>query len=779
MNGATASPTAQSPQAPADPPTRFRVRAAGALVAAAALAAYHNSFSGPFIFDDLTSICGNPSLRHLAHALKPPDSIGTTATGRPVLNLTLALNYAWTGPAVWSYHLVNLAIHLGASLLLFGFIRRTLLLPALRARFGQASLPVACLAALLWAVHPLQTESVTYVIQRAESLAGFFCLLAFYCFVRGVSSTTEPTEKSHALLRAPGGRNAWHLLSFISCLLGVATKETVAAAPLLVLLYDRAFVAGSFAAALRARWRWHLALAATWLPLAWLVLASHGRAGTAGFGGEIGAWSYLLTQGTAILHYLRLVAWPAPLVLDYGKAVVDDFGRALPGLLIVGVLAAAAAAAIVRRPALGFCGAWFFAILAPSSSIIPVSTQTMAEHRMYLPSAAVILLCVLGLHRLLGRRAWIPLAAVAVCLAAVSANRNITYRSEVSIWRDTVAKNPGNARAWGALGCALMNEGRSSEAASVFEQALPLSPRDPAMHLGYGSVLAKLGRAAPAAAQFEEALRLAPPADGLPDPVSFDAHINLGNVLCEQGRIPDALRELQAALRLRDDSFEAHYNLANALYRGGDAAAALPQYARAIELEPDSVEARSNLAVALLRLGRAAEASAESEALIRRNPGVAEAHFNRGNARLALGQPEEALASFEEAARINPGFAAAHAAAGRLLLQAGRAEAGIRHFGEAVRAQPDLIDERIALADILTQSGRFAEAAGHYAAAVACGEVPAAAHNNYGIALAQLGRLREARGQFARAVSLDPNSAEARENLARADASLAEQGPAR
>jgi hypothetical protein len=212
---------------------------AGVVIVLAALAVYYNSFSGPFIYDDVVSITENPTIRHLwpvGRVLSPP--VHLPVTGRPLLNLSLALNYALSGDAVWSYHALNLLIHVLAGLTLFGLVRRTLLRqgyggqalqqPVLSKQFGEASMPLAFVVALLWVVHPLQTECVTYVTQRAESLMGLFYLLTLYCFVRGADATgerqeaggerKEPAASSQEKLSGfrPLASNLWPL-SFSAC----------------------------------------------------------------------------------------------------------------------------------------------------------------------------------------------------------------------------------------------------------------------------------------------------------------------------------------------------------------------------------------------------------------------------------------------------------------------------------------------------------------------------------------------------------------------------------
>ncbi|HEX7508565.1 MAG TPA: hypothetical protein VF550_17460, partial [Polyangia bacterium] len=214
--------------------------AVGLLVVAVFLA-YANSFHGPFIFDDVPSIVENQSIRHLGSArvlAAPPEAL--TTTGRPVVNLSLAINFAVGGLAVEGYHAVNLALHILASLVLFALVRRTLLLPTLSARFGVTATELALSVALLWAIHPLQTESVTYVVQRAEAIGGLFYLLTLYCFLRGAT--------------AARGR-AWYAATVGACVLGMASKEVMVSAPLIAVLYDRTFIAASLRDSLRRRWR--------------------------------------------------------------------------------------------------------------------------------------------------------------------------------------------------------------------------------------------------------------------------------------------------------------------------------------------------------------------------------------------------------------------------------------------------------------------------------------------------------------------------------------------
>ena len=503
----------------------------------ATAAVYTGTLGDPLIYDDHVWITRNPAIRHLSPlmgVLHP--AAGALVSGRPILSLSLALNYAISGNAPWSYHLANIAIHILAALALFGIVSRSLALrPEAFPRESDRILP-AFAVALLWAVHPLQTESVTYVIQRAESLMGLFYFLTLYCFIRGVQS---------------GRPVAWHFLAVAACLLGMATKEVMVTAPLIVLAYDRAFVAGTFRRALRLRGGLYLGLAATWI-IPVLLSAGLGRRGV-GFGLGYSWWAYSLTEGWVVAHYILLAAWPYPLVLDYGIGIVGSVGDTVPWVIAILMIGAIAFDAFWRRSLLGFAGVWFFLVLAPSSSVVPVAFQPMADHRMYLPLAAVVAVFVGAFWELLGRLSLPLFLGLALVLGAGTVLRNRDYRTETSIWDDTVLRRPSNPRARIALGTALADEGKLAEAAEQFVAALRIDPGD------------------------------------------FEARRSLGLVLYRMGRYSDALAQYGRLLPPKPDQAPFHHDVALALEAAGRNREAIGEYARALALDPGDTEARARL----------------------------------------------------------------------------------------------------------------------------------------------------------------------------------------
>lgn len=643
---------------------------------AVTILAYANSLGGGFHLDDIPTILENRSIRHLGRlgeVLGAGGAGGMTSAGRPAVNLSLAVNYALGGQAVWGYHVFNGLVHLAAGLTLFGVVRRVL--AGWADEVGRSATVVAGVVAALWLVHPVQTAAVTYVVQRAEAMAALGVLLTVYAFQRSLAADR------------PG---RWRVAAVAACLLGVASKETAAVAPLLVWFYDRSFVAGSFRAAWAARRGFYLALAACWLPLAWWVWQAGGRGGTAGLGTAVTPWSYLLTQAKALVIYLRLVVWPHPLVFDYGTAVAGGIGAvAWQAALVVGLLAVSIWAA-VRRHATGFAGVAFVLLLAPSSSVIPVATQTMAEHRLYLALALPLTLLVVAGWRRWGVLAgWVG-AAVGVVFVVLTMLRNETYASDRALWQDTVQKRPGNARAHLNLGLAEFEAGRTEAAIACYRESERLAPglAEPAYNLGLA--LARLGRWAEASEAQGVALAR--------EPGHAAAHLARGNARRELGRDAEARADFEAALRLRPDYAEARHNLGLLRLDQGAAADALGHFDAALRAEPDYADAAFNAGNALAALGRFAEALARYDAARRLRPGHAPTENNAGNVCLELDRPEEALRHYASAVQIDPDFLPARRTLGLLLLHLGRAAEARPHLEQVARAQPEDAEVAAALA---------------------------------------------------------------------------------
>ncbi|MSU48200.1 MAG: tetratricopeptide repeat protein [Opitutus sp.] len=607
------------------------------LLAIAALISYGNTFSVPFFFDDRPAIVDNPTIRRLAdwRVFSPPGH-GSGVSGRPVVNVSLAINYAIGGTDVRGYHAFNLALHFLTGFTLFGLTQRTLSRRCFPPQIAAAARPLAMLVALLWTVHPLQTESVTCVTQRTELLVGLFYMLTIYFFVRGVDEASPAR---------------WQILSAVACTLGMASKEVMVTAPILVLLYDRTFVAPTFAEALRRRGRFYAGLAATWLVLAGILYGLGGSRGTAaGFGLGVPWWAYAFKQCEAVVRYLWLTLWPSPLVLDYGTAVITDFSQVWWQAILLSFLVAGSVVAFWRRRPVGFAGLWFFVVLAPSSSVVPLVEQTMSEHRVYLPTAAVLAVAVVALHAALGRRCYAFLGIIALAACGTTVSRNATYRSEMAIWTDTVIKNPASWRAHNNLAFAYADRGDLPRARAHFEQSLQFRPESALVHGNLASVLRDLGRQREAIPHFQAALRI--------QPDFSNVRANYGLTLVELGRHQEGLAELQEALRLDPGNPIALGGLGDALAREKRLPEATDAYLRALQSRPNEVSTLVNLGVVLVSLGRFDAAAVHYQRAVELAPGSFVTHYNLAYALRQLGRTAEAQAHFEQARKLNPGLPA-------------------------------------------------------------------------------------------------------------------------
>ncbi|HVS51125.1 MAG TPA: tetratricopeptide repeat protein [Opitutaceae bacterium] len=607
------------------------------LIAGVAVAVYLNTLSAPFVFDDRRAIVDNPTIRSWATALFPPlDAAG--ASGRPIVNLSLALNYALGGLAVRGYHVFNLLIHAAAALTLYGLVARTLRLPRFVACWGASARTVALAIAALWAAHPLLTESVTCVVQRSESLASLFYLLTLYAFVRGAS----------------GDSRRWFVASGAACFVGVATKEMVATAPLVVWLYDACFVSDGAVAAWRRRAGFYFALALSWVPLGWLVLGANGRGGTVGFGFGVGSWHYALTQCEAVARYLALSVWPHPLVVDYGEGVVERLASVWPQALAIVAALAFVGRVLARRQAIGFLGASFFLILAPSSSFLPLTTQTIAEHRMYLPLAALVTSATIAAHVALGRRAWMALTAVAAALGLMAIARNETYRSERALWADTVAHRPDNARAHYNLAVAELALAQTTEAERELREALRLAPDYTDAYANLGQLLIHTRRPVEAVPLLEQAVTRRPE--------FFAAQLNLATALAATGRAREAVAHYEIAARLQPAAAIAQFGLGTTRAALGDFSAAAQALREVVRLEPQNAAAHATLATALAAGGEGSEARGHFETALQLDPNGAETHFNFGLLLAHAGELARAQEEWERALALRPDYADARAA---------------------------------------------------------------------------------------------------------------------
>lgn len=630
--GRGSQPAAGRPQSNA----RSSLLAAVVLVAAVALV-YGGGLANPFVFDDVGAIAFNAQIRSLSPsvALAPPPE--TPVGGRPLVNLTFALNHAWGGLDVAGYHVVNIALHAVCALLLFGLIRRTVLIsfPTVAA----SATGFACAAALVWAVHPLNSEAVNYLTQRTELMMAACYLLTLYAALR-----VTPDR---------AGR-PWMVVAVLACAAGMASKESMVTAPLMVVVFDRVYRYGSFGEAWRERRLLYLGLAATWGVLL-LLMWSVPRTSAAGFATtHVSTWTYLLNQTQMIVQYLRLALWPDALVLYYGWAMPTTLAVVWPYALVVVSLLGASVALLVRAPRLGFLVLWFFITLAPTTSLVPIASEVGAERRMYLPLMGLVILATAGVSMLAGQRRRQGAVALGLVVVAALGYRTMTRTDEYATplgLAQTVLERWPTPTAHYMVGTELISAGRHAEAIAHLRTAAVAVP--PA-RFNLGAALLTTGQRTEGVAELEAFLRAE---SSLIQ--SRDARLLLGRAYAELERTEEAIAVLQPLVVGAGRDAAAHGLMAESLVAAGRFTEAIPHYDAYLRSQRDDGAGWTGLGIALMSSGRQTDGVAAFRQAVMVAPNHAGYRMNVARALIDTGQPAAAVEHAEMAVQLTQGDPAA------------------------------------------------------------------------------------------------------------------------
>jgi tetratricopeptide (TPR) repeat protein len=582
-------------------------------------------------FDDPDYVSANARVRQGV----TPDGIAWALTSTeaanwfPVTRLSHMLDVQVFGLDAGWHHLVNVLLHVFATLLLFAFLNR-----ATSARWPSA------MVAFLFALHPLHVESVAWIAERKDTLAALFWFLTLWAYVRY-------TEK-------PG--IARYLLVVACFCLGLMSKPMIVTLPFVFLLVD--FWPLRRPLLLREKIPF-FALAAASAAVTYVVQAGSGAVDALRI-------PFALRLENALISYLIYIAkmfWPAGLAVFYPyPPAIPWWQAALAGLAILGI-SALTVRELKTRPYLAVGWFWYLGTLVPVIGLIQVGSQARADRYTYLPMVGLSIMLAWGLLEVPKSKVAIS-GAVAVCLAcAVVCEAQVQYwRNSETLFRHALDVTSGNYLAHHNLGVALAGEQRFPEAIEQYQAALQIAPGSPNVETDYGSALAKSGRIPEAIAHYRAALEV------LPD--SPIVHNDLANALAANpGSVPEAVAEYQTALRLKPDYEEARNNLAKVqsnaaemqynlgvdLAKSGKPEAAIAHFEEALRLKPDYVDAHNNLGVVLAGAGRVQEAISHFETALRIDPASFDAHVNLGIALSGLpGRRPEAIWHFEAALRVKP-----------------------------------------------------------------------------------------------------------------------------
>jgi len=712
----------------------FPARSLAVLLLLSLLAAliYSNTFSIPFQFDDADNIVQNPQVKDLANFF---DLSGSRYVGF----LSFALNYYVGGLQVFGYHLVNLIIHIAN-----GFLVYSLVLLLFKAESQHSTLTthdsqlttapwIALAAAMLFVAHPIQTQAVTYIVQRFASLVTLFYLCTVVCYLKWRLASSETRR-----------RFLWYGGAVLSTVLAMKTKENSFTLPFMILLVEGVF----FRSSTRKRWVALLPFLLTLpiIPLSHSGAIGEGEAGFAQETAEISRSDYLFTQFRVIVTYIRLLFLPIQQNLDYDYPIYHSlfepsvffsflFLSSLFALSLYLLFASRRTPSVFRLPAFGIV--WFFLTLSIESSIIPIK-DVIFEHRLYLPSVGFFMALSIGV--MMGRKwlegegipgVWgvIGFGVIVMVLSATAYQRNLVWHDGMTLWQDVVQKAPQKARGYNNLGNAMLERGELVEAIKHYREALRINPTFVEAHNNLGTVLLKRGELGEAMTHYREALRI--------NPASVDSHNGLGIAMTKRGEPGKAMTHYREALRINPASVDAHYNLGVAMTKRGEPGEAIKHYREALRINPDYAKAHNNLGNAMSKQGELGEAIKHYREALRINPDYAQAQNNLGTAMLERGELGEAIKHYREALRINPTSLDAHYHLGNALTKQGERGEAIKHYREALRINPEYAQAYNNLGVALFNGGKPTEAIEHLCQALRLGY--ALAQQNLTLVLARDG----------------------------------------
>jgi tetratricopeptide (TPR) repeat protein len=759
---------------------------------------YSNTLNSPFVFDDSEAIQNNVFIR--MEEISGRNMI-QAATGygknRPVSMLSFAFNYYFDRYDVLGYHLVNIFVHLINGILLFFLVKLTLTLSNRQSDTTRKLDPITIttlsfLSALLWLVNPVQTQSVTYIVQRMTSMGATFYILSLILYARGRIAQLMSEKEGNA-----GSKHyyLWFAGCFVAGLLALGCKESTAMLPVFIFLYEWYFFRNLDQGWFKRQLKYLVAIFILFGIVAGLYLGFDplGKFNTLRdyVLKEFTMGERLLTQTRVVVYYLSLIFYPNPsrLNLDYdfpvSYSLFNPFTTFLSLMVILALIGLGIYLAKKQR-LLSFCIFWFLGNLVIESSVIPLAL--IFEHRVYMPSMFVFLLAVVLFHRYI-RPAWLT-AVIACTTVAVSSywtyERNKIWQDNISLWSDCIKKSPNKSRPYSNLGQVLTRQERYDEALTNYLKAIELNPNFAIVRYNLGGLYKKRGETNKAIEQYRKAIQIDPnfvkaynnlgvalikedktdeAIENLQqalqkDPNLASAHINLGLALSKQEKISDAVVHWNKALQISSNLPKAQFQLGAALVKQGRTEQGVHHLKRALQINPDFAEAHNNLGGQLLQEGRIDEALKHFNAALKSDPEIAEAHNNVGIILIHKGNIDEAVFHFKEAVRINPEFELARdnlreAAA----IQQSRMEAEMQRLQEALRHSPDDPQLNYELGNLYLAGGELNKAIGMFKKTLSLQPYFLPALNNLAMAHMFAGQYNQALDVFEKLIALKPNNA--------------------
>lgn len=679
---------------------------------------YSDTFDYPFAGDDEANISDNPIIRDFEYFKNPSEikniryykDIKKFFESRYIGNLSFALNYRLHGLDVFGYHALNVLIHVINALLVYWLVIITFRTPYFRnlQNHNDRNL-VAFFSALIFAVHPIQTQAVTYIVQRFTSLATLFYLLAlvFYIKSRLIQEVAVSNQQSDEKQRVKA--IIWYLFSVLSAVFAMKTKEISFTLPLMIALYEFMFFDGK----VRRRVFYLIPIFLTMAIIPLTFLMAKGDLAEMSIMDEslkivsserISRWDYLFTQFRVVVTYIRLLILPINQNLDYDYPIYSSFFESavfLSFLLLLSIFGlgiylfyrSRLTFHMSRLTAFGIF--WFFVTLSVESSIIPRS-EIIFEHRIYLSSIGFIITVMTSLVMseryfkekipIVGRLIIPVLIVVVFVFSGAAYARNTIWQNEISLWKDTVRKSPQKARTRSNLGATYIKKGKLEDAARELQAAIKIDRESTNARNNLGVIYLNKGYYEKALKEFSEVITR--------NLYDAKAHNNIGVTYMKLKRFDDAIRSFRNAVMIAPHYADA-YNNRGLIYEELDRIdKAISDYRNAQKFNPYIVNMHNNLGVSYFKQGEIDKAIRKYMIIIKLKPDMVQAHYNLGLALMGKGHLNEAIKAFSEAVRLKPDLERAYYNLGLVYIKKGQSDKAMKQFQNAVRIKPDYTEAR-------------------------------------------------------------------------------------
>lgn len=631
------------------------------LIAVLGLIVYSNILNAPFYFDDRPFITNNPLIKDFGFFMEPSKADGFTLREdvrryfktRYVGFLSLWVNYRLGELDVRGYHAINIAIHIANALIVYIIVSLSFRTPFLnRSRLKKYSHHIALFSGLFFVSHPLQTEAVTYILQRLVVLSAMFYLFSTATYIGSRLSSRRLS------------RYGLYALALISAFLGMKTKENTFTLPIAITIYEFIFFKDNIRK--RGLLLFPFLLTMLIIPFAYFNMNS-------GFVNAImesttvapgmSRTNYLFTQFSVVVSYMRLLLFPVDQSVDHNHALFYSFFEPqvfFSFILLLSIFGFGIY--MLRHSRKEFAGRlltfgifWFIVTLSVESSFMPIG-EIMVEYRIYLPSTGFFIVVVVLFYSLFdyAKKTWpffgkafAPLLLLTVVVMSGAAYaRNTVWKSEISLWEDVVEKFPQNSRAHNNLGAAYFVAGLTDKAIKHYSTAVILRSDFAMAHNNLGLAYKTKGLTDKAIEHYLTALKLKPD--------YVEVHKKIGFLYDELGLIGKAVEHFNKVLTFRPDDAEAHNVLASFHIRRGQINTAVEHLQEAIRLKPDFADAHNNIALLYGFKGQTDKTVEHLRQALRIKPDFADAHFNLGFVYLEKGLVDNARMEFEAALKIKP-----------------------------------------------------------------------------------------------------------------------------